>query len=176
MIHTLKTPLHKEDIAKLALLDEVFITGTIYTARDAAHKRFIELLNRGEKLPIELRGQIIYYCGPTPVRPGAIFGSAGPTTSTRMDLYAPALLKETGLLCMIGKGPRSQPVLDAIRENSAVYLAAIGGAGALISKSIRSYEIAAFPDLGPEAVYKLEVVDFPAIVAVDSSGKSVYSR
>lgn len=169
----LSFPFTKDKIKELKVGDSVLISGTIYTARDAAHKRLTEMLDRGEKLPFELEGSIIYYVGPTPAKPGNAIGAAGPTTSYRMDSYAPRFL-DLGQSAMVGKGQRSKDVHDAVVRNRAVYLAAIGGAAALIAKSIMSAEIIAFEDLGAEAVRKLEVVDFPAIVLIDSKGNNLY--
>ena len=166
-------PLKQEDIDNLKSGDFVYITGTIYVARDAAHKRMDELLAKGEELPIELKDNVIYYMGPSPAREGRPIGSAGPTTASRMDKYAPKLL-ELGLKGMIGKGKRSPQVLDAIVRNKCVYFAAIGGAGALLSKSIEASEIVAYEDLGAEAIRKLEVKDFPVIVVVDKDGNNLY--
>lgn len=166
-------PISKEAIAELQAGDYVYITGTIYTARDAAHKRMQETLDRGENLPILLESNLIYYMGPSPAREGRPIGSAGPTTSSRMDKYAPQLM-DLGLAGMIGKGKRSQAVLDAIVRNQAVYFAAVGGAGALLSKSIVKSEIVAYDDLGTEAIRKLEVKDFPVIVVVDKDGNNLY--
>lgn len=166
-------PISKETIAELQAGDYVYITGTIYTARDAAHKRMQETLDRGEKLPIQLKNNLIYYMGPSPAREGRPIGSAGPTTSSRMDKYAPQLM-DLGLAGMIGKGKRSQAVLDAIVRNGAVYFAAVGGAGALLSKSILKSEVVAYDDLGTEAIRKLEVKDFPVIVVVDKDGNNLY--
>lgn len=166
-------PISKETIAELQAGDYVYITGTIYTARDAAHKRMQETLDRGEKLPIQLENNLIYYMGPSPAREGRPIGSAGPTTSSRMDKYAPQLM-DLGLAGMIGKGKRSQAVLDAIVRNGAVYFAAVGGAGALLSKSILKSEVVAYDDLGTEAIRKLEVKDFPVIVVVDKDGNNLY--
>lgn len=168
-------PLSDADVLSLKAGDTVLITGVMYTARDAAHKRLIELLDRGEKLPFDIKGQIIYYVGPTPAKPGAIIGSAGPTTSGRMDAYTPRLL-DLGLKGMVGKGARSKEVLDAMTRNKAVYLAAVGGAAALIALSIKKAEIIAYEDLGPEAIRRLEVVDFPAIVANDASGGDLFKQ
>lgn len=151
----------------------VYITGTIYTARDAAHKRMAEALAEGKELPINIEGEIIYYMGPTPAREGRPIGSAGPTTASRMDKYAPKLL-DLGLAAMIGKGKRTQQVQEAIVRNGAVYFAAIGGAGALLSKSIEKAEVVAYEDLGTEAIRKLEVKDFPVIVVIDSRGNNLY--
>ena len=166
-------PIRKETIAELQAGDYVYITGTIYTARDAAHKRMQETLDRGEKLPIQLENNLIYYMGPSPAREGRPIGSAGPTTSSRMDKYAPQLM-DLGLAGMIGKGKRSQAVLDGIVRNGAVYFAAVGGAGALLSKSILKSEVVAYDDLGTEAIRKLEVKDFPVIVVVDKDGNNLY--
>lgn len=166
-------PISKETIAELQAGDYVYITGTIYTARDAAHKRMQETLDRGEELPIQLENNLIYYMGPSPAREGRPIGSAGPTTSSRMDKYAPQLM-DLGLAGMIGKGKRSQAVLDAIVRNGAVYFAAVGGAGALLSKSILKSEVVAYDDLGTEAIRKLEVKDFPVIVVVDKDGNNLY--
>lgn len=160
---------------KLKAGDSVLISGTMYTARDAAHKRMIELLDRGEELPFDIAGQTIYYLGPSPAKPGQIIGSAGPTTSTRMDRYTPALL-DLGLKGMIGKGRRSEEVIGAMKRNGAVYFAAIGGAGALLSKAITKAEVIAWEDLGTEAVRRIEVKDFPAIVVIDSQGNNLYER
>jgi len=169
----LEPPLTDEVIMKLKAGDRVVITGVIYTGRDMAHKYMVEGRERGEKLPFDLKGQILYYTGPTPAPPGKPIGSAGPTTSYRMDKYTPALL-ELGLKGMIGKGPRSQEVKDAIKKYKAVYFAAIGGAGALISKTIRKAEVIAYPELGTEAVMRLEVEDFPAVVVNDVHGADLY--
>lgn len=166
-------PLTKETAAELKAGDYVYLTGTIYTARDAAHKRMQEALERGEQLPLEMENNIIYYMGPSPARPGRPIGSAGPTTSSRMDKYAPALL-DLGLKGMIGKGKRSQAVRDAIIRNGAVYFAAVGGAGALLSQSIVSSEVIAYDDLGTEAIRRLEVRDFPVIVVMDAEGNNLY--
>lgn len=172
-IHYLTTPLAKKAIIPLQSGDKVFISGIIYTARDTAHKRVIDLQEAGEKLPIPIENQIIYYVGPAPTPPGKSMGSAGPTTSYRMDPYTPPLL-DAGLSGMIGKGPRSQAVIDSIIKNGAVYFAAVGGAAALIASSVLSKELIAYPDLGPEAIYKLEVKNFPCIVAVDSQGNDLF--
>lgn len=166
-------PVHKEEILKLRAGDYVKITGTIYSARDAAHKRMIEALDRGEKLPINIEGTIIYYMGPSPAREGRPIGSAGPTTATRMDKYTPRLL-DMGMTGMIGKGKRSREVIDGIVRNGAVYFAAVGGAGALLSKRILSSRVVAYEDLGTEAIRELEVEDFPVIVVVDSQGNNLY--
>ena len=168
------TPINKDALASLRAGDNVLLTGTVYTARDAAHKRFMERIDNGEPLPLPLDNQIIYYCGPTPPTPNNCTGSAGPTTSSRMDKYAPVILRKTGLAAMIGKGARSAEVINAIKERGAVYFAATGGAGALISSRIKSANIVCYEDLGPEAVYQFEVVDMPLIVAVDSLGNDLY--
>ena len=173
MNREIKTPLTKEMAKKLRAGDYVTITGTIYTARDAAHKRMIEALDAGEKLPIEIDGNILYYMGPSPAREGRPIGSAGPTTASRMDKYAPKLL-DLGLGAMIGKGKRSQAVVDAIVRNGSVYFAAIGGAGALLSQRIKKSEVVAYDDLGTEAIRKLEVEDFPVVVVIDSQGNNLY--
>ena len=172
----LPTPLTAESVAELAAGDRVLISGTIYTGRDAAHKRLLELIDRGEALPMELRGQVIYFVGPCPAPEGRPIGSAGPTTSYRMDPYSPRLIAATGLRGMIGKGNRSAEVIRAMKEFGVVYFAATGGAGALIAQRIKKCDLIAFPELGPEAVYRLEVEDFPAVVAIDSRGRSLYDR
>ena len=166
-------PITKETAKTLHAGDYVYITGTIYTARDAAHKRMQETLQRGEALPLEVKGNVIYYMGPSPAREGRPIGSAGPTTASRMDKYAPELL-DLGLGAMIGKGKRSQEVKDAIVRNGSVYFAAVGGAGALLSKCILSSEVIAYDDLGTEAIRKLQVKDFPVIVVIDSEGNNLY--
>ncbi len=166
-------PLTDADTADLKAGDKVLITGVLYTARDAAHKRLIELLDRGEKLPFDIKGQIIYYVGPTPPKPGQVIGSAGPTTSGRMDAYTARLL-DLGLKGMVGKGARNKEVLESIKKNRAVYMAAVGGAAALIARSIKKAEVIAYEDLGPEAVRRLEVVDFPAIVVNDAEGGDLF--
>lgn len=168
-------PFNKEEAALLKAGDMVYLTGTVYTARDAAHKRMDESLERGEALPIAVEGNVIYYMGPSPAREGRAIGSAGPTTSSRMDKYTPRLL-DLGLLGMIGKGKRSDAVQKAIVRNGAVYLAAIGGAGALLSKCIVASEVIAYEDLGTEAIRKLTVKDFPAIVVIDSTGRNLYDE
>ena len=169
----IRLPLTEENINDLKAGDYVYLTGTIYTARDAAHKRMDETLNAGEKLPLDVAGNIIYYMGPSPAREGRPIGSAGPTTASRMDKYAPRLL-DLGLKGMIGKGRRSDAVRDAIIRNGAVYFAAVGGAGALLSKAIVSSEVVAYDNLGTEAIRKLEVVDFPVIVVIDKTGANLY--
>lgn len=169
----IQAPISKEDAASLRAGDYVYLTGTIYTARDAAHKRMQETLEKGEDLPVSMDRNIIYYMGPSPAREGRPIGSAGPTTASRMDKYAPNLL-DLGLGAMIGKGKRSQAVIDAIVRNGSVYFAAIGGAGALLSKCILSSEVIAYDDLGTEAIRKLEVKNFPAVVVIDSTGCNLY--
>lgn len=169
----IQTPITQNDIKDLKIGDSVFISGTIYVARDAAHKRMQEMLDLNQKLPFQLENNIIYYMGPSPAREGRPIGSAGPTTSSRMDKYAPALL-DLGLKGMIGKGKRSKEVKEAVIRNKAVYFAAIGGAGALLSKAIVKSETVAFKDLGAEAILKLEVKDFPVIVVMDSKGNDLY--
>ena len=166
----LKTPLTEEKATSLKAGDTILLSGTIYTARDAAHKRLIELVNRGEELPFNIKDEIIYYVGPTPAKPGEVIGSAGPTTSYRMDPYAPTLL-DLGLKGMIGKGSRSEEVINAIIRNKGIYF---GGAGALIGKSIISSEIIAYNDLGAEAIRKIEVKDMPLVVIIDTEGNNLY--
>lgn len=173
MDQKIKAPISKEDARRLKAGDYVYLTGTIYTARDAAHKRMQEALDAGEPLPLSLDGTIIYYMGPSPAREGRAIGSAGPTTASRMDKYTPALL-DLGMGAMIGKGRRSQAVIDAIVRNGSVYFAAVGGAGALLSQRIVSSEVIAYEDLGTEAIRKLEVTDFPVIVVIDSEGNNLY--
>ncbi len=169
----LTEPFTIEKIAQLEAGDYVLITGTVYTARDAAHKRMAEALERGEDLPFDIQNQLIYYLGPSPAREGNIIGSAGPTTSSRMDKYAPELLN-LGLRGMIGKGKRNEQVVDAIIKNQSVYFAAVGGAGALLSKCIKKAEVIAYDDLGTEAIRKLEVENLPVIVVIDSKGRNQY--
>ena len=169
----LETPLTKEKTAHLQAGDMVYLTGTIYTARDAAHKRMEQALRAGEELPFPIEDAVIYYMGPSPAREGRPIGSAGPTTASRMDKYTPELL-DLGMSAMIGKGKRSQEVRDAIVRNGTVYLAAIGGAGALLSRSIEKAEVIAYEDLGTEAVRRLTVKNFPAIVVFDSQGRDLY--
>lgn len=168
-----KVPFERETVSSLRAGDYVYLTGIIYTARDAAHKRMYEALEKGEKLPFETVNNVIYYMGPSPARPGRPIGSAGPTTASRMDKYAPALL-DLGLKGMIGKGKRSREVKAAIVRNNAVYLAAVGGAGALLSRAIISSQVIAYDDLGTEAVRRLEITDFPAIVVIDAEGNDLY--
>jgi fumarate hydratase subunit beta len=161
-------------LAHLRAGDLVLLSGTVYTARDAAHKRFIALLEKGKPLPFSLENQALYYCGPTPPAKALPVGSAGPTTSSRMDKYTPALLRETGLAAMVGKGGRGRSVIEAIKECGAVYMAAVGGAGALISSKIKSSKIICYGELGPEAVYKFEIESLPLFVAIDSRGNDLY--
>ena len=167
------TPITEEVTRDFRSGDYVYITGTMYVARDAAHKRMIEALDRGEELPIDIKDATIYYMGPSPARDGRPIGSAGPTTASRMDKYAPTLL-DLGEKAMIGKGKRTQEVIDAIVRNHAVYFAAIGGAGALLSKCIKKSEVVCYDDLGAEAIRKIEVEDFPVIVVIDSEGNNLY--
>lgn len=167
-------PVSKAELEKLRAGDRVILSGVIYTARDAAHKRLTELMAQGGELPLELEGTAIYYAGPTPEKPGEVIGSAGPTTSGRMDPYAPILL-DAGLKMMIGKGNRSKDVLDAIVRNHAVYFAAMGGAGALMGSCVDKVDIVCYEDLGCEAIRRLEVKNMPLIVAVDSRGENIYS-
>lgn len=169
----INAPLSAQDAKKLNAGDYVYITGTVYTARDAAHKRMYEALERGEKLPLDMENNIIYYMGPSPAREGRPIGSAGPTTASRMDKYAPTLL-DLGLKGMIGKGKRSDAVKEAIVRNDSVYFAAVGGAGALLAQSIKSSEVIAYDDLGTEAIRKLEVENFPVIVVIDAKGNDLY--
>jgi fumarate hydratase subunit beta len=169
----LKTPFRDEEVEKLRRGDRVLISGVVYTGRDAAHKRLIDLLKAGKALPFDIRGQVIYYVGPAPAKPGQILGSAGPTTSYRMDAYSPTLI-EKGLKGMIGKGMRSEAVKEAMKKFKAVYFAATGGAGALLAKRVKKVEIVAYEDLGPEAIRRLEVEDFPVIVVNDVKGNDLY--
>ena len=169
----LLTPLTDQDVDRLEVGDTVLVNGVIYTARDAAHKRLIDLLETGQPLPVDLKGQVMFYVGPSPARPGRVIGAAGPTTSYRMDPYVPHLLR-LGLKAMIGKGRRSREVIDAMIAHKAVYLGAIGGAGALISQSIKAAEIVAYEDLGPEAIRRLVVENLPTIVINDCRGNDLY--
>ncbi|WP_031514603.1 Fe-S-containing hydro-lyase [Desulfofalx alkaliphila] len=168
-------PLTEDMVLNLRIGQQVLISGKIYTGRDAAHKRLVELIEKGEPLPVDFTGQIIYYVGPSPAKPGQVIGAAGPTTAGRMDTYTPKIL-EQGLKGMIGKGKRSQEVIESMKINKAVYFAAIGGAAALISKCIKKAEVVAYPELGPEAIYQLEVEDFPAIVVNDAYGGDLYTE
>ena len=171
----LQVPFSKEEASKLTAGEMVYLSGTVYTARDAAHKRMYEALKKGEELPFTIAGNVIYYMGPSPARDGAVIGSAGPTTASRMDKYTPQLL-DLGLAGMIGKGKRTQEVQDACIRNGAVYFAAIGGAGALLSKCITRAEIIAYEDLGTEAIRKLTIENFPAIVVLDAKGTNLYQE
>jgi fumarate hydratase subunit beta len=171
----LNAPIKDDSLEKLNIGDRAYLNGVIYTARDSAHKRMIDALDEGKELPFEIAGSVIYYVGPTPARPGNVIGSAGPTTSYRMDKYAPRLL-DLGLKGMIGKGNRSDDVIRSIVKNKAVYFAATGGVGALISKCIVKSEVIAFEELGPEAIRRLEVKNFPAIVVIDTNGKNLYEE
>ncbi len=169
----LKTPLTDADVETLRIGDKVLLNGVIYTGRDAAHKRMTDLLKEGKPLPFDMRGQIIYYVGPAPARPGKPIGSAGPTTSYRMDAYAPRLM-EIGMKGMIGKGNRAPEVIEAMQKFKAVYFGATGGAGAVIARSIKKAEVVAYPELGPEAIHRLEVEDFPVVVVNDVRGNDLY--
>ncbi len=169
----LQTPLKSEDLVKLEVGDKVYLSGIIYTGRDAAHKRLVALLDENKALPFDAEGSVIYYVGPAPAPPGKPIGSAGPTTSYRMDPYAPALL-DAGMKAMIGKGPRGDKVVDSMKKNRAVYLAAIGGAAVVVAKSIKDARIIAYEDLGPEAIRELKVENFPCIVANDTQGNDIY--
>ena len=169
----ISAPISEQEIRRLKIGDELAISGIVYTARDVAHQRLCDLIDQNKELPLELSGAIIYFAGPTPARPGKVIGSAGPTTSSRMDAFSPRLIAK-GLRAMIGKGYRNQEVRDAMKKYGAVHLAAIGGAGALLSKHIIKAEIVAYEDLGPEAIHKLTFMDFPAIVAYDADGNSLY--
>lgn len=169
----INTPLESKGIEKLKIGDEVLLNGKIYTARDQAHKRLVEAINKGRKLPIDLRGQIIYYCAPTQTPKGKVIGSCGPTTSSRMDEFTPVLLK-AGLKGMLGKGARGQEAIKAIKKYKAVYFLTYSGCGALLSRYVSKKRLIAYADLGPEAIYELEVKDFPLIVAIDSKGRSIY--
>ena len=171
----LEIPLKEEEIKNLKAGDYVYLTGTIYTARDAAHKRMAAALDKGEELPLEIKGATIYYMGPSPAREGRPIGSAGPTTASRMDKYAPRLL-DLGMAGMIGKGKRTKEVTDAIVRNQGIYFAAVGGAGALLSKRILSSQVIAYEDLGTEAIRKLEIENFPVIVVIDSQGNNLYEN
>lgn len=173
MATKITTPLTRDTVKTLKSGDSCLITGTIYTARDAAHKRLCELINKGEPLPLDIKDSIIYFVGPTPAKPGEIIGSSGPTTSYRMDAYSPDLIK-LGLTGMIGKGKRNDQVIDAMKTHGAVYFGAIGGCGALLSKCIKKCEIIAYDDLGAEAIRKLYVEDFPVVVIIDSNGNNLY--
>ncbi|MEE3467743.1 MAG: Fe-S-containing hydro-lyase [Eubacterium sp.] len=175
MDRKIKAPLDKETIAEIKAGDVCYISGTIYSARDAAHKRMIETLEQGGELPFDIKDQVIYYLGPTPAREGQVIGSAGPTTSTRMDKYTPTLL-DLGMAGMIGKGRRGDAVIDAMKRNTAVYFAAVGGAGALLSKCIKKSEVIAYDDLGTEAIRRMEVEDLPVIAVIDCEGTDQYAK
>ena len=175
-VHKITTPFDDEMLKNLNVGDKVLISGYIYTARDAAHKRWCDCLENGEKLPLDLSGEVIYFAGPAPAKPGQPIGSIGPTTSYRMDDYSPMVIEKAGIKGMIGKGNRSQLVVDAMIKYRCVYFAASGGLGALLANSVISAEIMAYEDLGPEAVRKLEVRDFPAIVAIDIFGNNLYKE
>lgn len=174
-IKNIKLPITKETASSLKAGDYVYLSGVMYSARDAAHKRMTESLDRGEGLPIDIKDQTIYYLGPSPAKPGDVIGSAGPTTAGRMDKYTPRLL-DLGMTGMIGKGRRTDAVKEAIKRNKAVYLAAVGGAGALLCKCIKKAEVVAYDDLGAEAIYRLEVENFPAVVVIDDKGNDLYQR
>lgn len=169
----IQVPLTKEETEQLKAGDYVYLTGTIYTARDAAHKRMYESMKKGETLPIKLEGNVIYYLGPSPAREGQVIGSAGPTTSSRMDKYTPDML-DAGLKGMVGKGKRSPEVIEAMKRNHAVYFAAVGGAGALLAQCIKEAEVVAYDDLGTEAIRKLRIEELPAIVVIDKEGNNLY--
>ena len=171
----LTVPISDEIISGLNTGETVYITGKIYTARDAAHKRLVEIIEAEEKLPFDFNGQVVFYAGPAPAKPGRPIGSVGPTTSGRMDLYSPLLISK-GLKVMIGKGPRGREVMDAIVKNKALYFAAIGGAAALMAKCVKSAKLIAFEDLGTEAVRELEVEKLPVVVAIDSAGRNIYQQ
>lgn len=173
-VKRITAPFDKEAVKSLKAGDNVLISGTIIAARDAAHKALTEALARGEKLPVELKGETIYYVGPTPAKPNQAIGAAGPTTSGRMDKYTPTMINEVGINGMIGKGYRNDAVVEAMKKSCCVYMVAIGGIGAVISQSIKKYEVLAYPELGPEAVARLTVEDFPAIVAIDCEGNNFY--
>ena len=173
----LSAPLSDEDVSKLAAGDKVLFDGVILTGRDAAHKRMIDGLDAGEKLPVDLKGQVLYYVGPSATKPGMAIGSAGPTTGGRMDKWSPRLLApEIGLKAMIGKGGRSKAVVDALKEHKAIYLASTGGAGALLARAVVKSEVIAYEDLGPEAIRRLEVKDFPCVVVNDVNGRDLYAE
>ena len=173
-IKRITTPLDPEVARSLRCGDMVSISGTIFTGRDAAHARMTAALDAGEELPVDLQGQVIYYAGPTPAKPGHVIGSCGPTTSGRMDAFTPQMIEQAGLAGMVGKGPRSQDVIDAMVEHGVVYFAAVGGAAALIASSVKECEVVAYDDLGPEAIRRLVVEDYPCIVAIDAHGGNLY--
>lgn len=172
-IKKITTPLTWEQVKDLKAGDQVAITGVIYTARDAAHKLLVETLKEGEELPVDFKDQVVYYAGPTPAKPGKVIGSCGPTTSGRMDAYSPTMM-EQGLRGMIGKGPRSKDVIEAMKKHGVVYFAAIGGAAALIADSVKEADVVAYSELGPEAIRRLVVEDYPCIVAIDCEGNNLY--
>ena len=174
-IHYINTKELDKKIKEIKCGDEVYLSGTIYTARDAVHKKLAALIDEGKELPIDRDGACIYYAGPTPENQGQVIGSCGPTTSSRMDRFTPLLL-EKGLLCMIGKGPRSPKVIDAIKKRGGIYFCAIGGAGALCAQSVKSYEVIAFSELGCESLKKMEVENFPVICAIDSNGTNIFEK
>ncbi len=169
-----QVPFKADELAEFRAGDTVMLSGVIYPSRDKAHKRMVEPLDKGEALPVDWQGQLIYYAGPTPAKPGQAIGSIGPTTSSRMDAFAPRLMDEAGLQGMLGKGPRSQAVIDAIARNGAVYMVAIGGTGAAISKSVKKAEVVAYDDLGTEAIRRLEIENLAAIVAIDAKGGNLF--
>ncbi len=171
----LQTPLNTSDLENLKIGDKVFISGTVYTGRDAAHKRLVDLIEKGEELPFDIKGQVIYYVGPAPAPKGKPIGSAGPTTSYRMDPFAPQLL-DVGLKAMIGKGPRSENVINSMKKNKAIYLAAVGGAAVVVAKAIKEAKVIAYEDLGTEAIRELKVENFPCIVANDTKGNDIYDE
>ncbi len=173
-IKNITTPLTDEVVESLNCGDMINISGVIYTGRDAAHKIMTEKLDAGEPLPVDFNGQVIYYAGPTPAKPGHVIGSCGPTTSGRMDAYTPQMIEEGGLKGMVGKGPRSKEVVDSMVANKVVYFASIGGAAAVIAASVQECEVVAYDDLGPEAVRRLVVKDYPCVVAIDSRGNNIY--
>ncbi len=175
-MNRINAPLDMETIDKLKAGDQVSLSGVIFTARDAAHKRLVETHLAGKELPVDLKNQIIYYVGPCPAKPGKVIGSAGPTTSVRMDPYTPLLIREFGLKGMIGKGHRGQEVVDVIKEEGAVYFLTVGGAAAYLAQRIKKAEVVAYPEFGPEAIYRLEVEDFPLIVGIDRHGRSAYDE
>jgi fumarate hydratase subunit beta len=173
MAISIKAPLSREEARKLKSGDSCLLSGVIYTARDAAHKRLCELVEQGKELPFDVKDSVIYFVGPTPAKPGEVIGSAGPTTSYRMDAYSPTLIKQ-GQTGMIGKGKRNNDVINAMKEHGAVYLGAIGGCGALLSQCIKKSEVIAYDDLGAEAIRRLEVENFPVVVVIDSKGNNLY--
>lgn len=175
-IRHLTVPFDEETARSLRCGDRVALTGTIYTGRDAAHGRMMAALDDGADLPVDLRGQVIYYAGPTPTKPGRVIGSCGPTTSGRMDAFTPAMIERAGLRGMVGKGPRDVATIDAMKRYGAVYFAAVGGAAALIAASVKECEVVAYDDLGPEAIRRLVVEEYPCVVAIDSAGRNIYEE